>query len=398
VQNIPNRNDSGALSGITNRLVTGLLTTGTAANPVLFVTSSDPGIADSNVDTNSSTISKLTWNGTNWDHQIVVQGLPRSRDDHAANGMALEESTNTLYVAQGGNTNKGATSSFFGFLPEYALAAAVLAVDLDAIGTNTYNIPTLTNFDTIVPGNIVGNPEPFGGQSGANMAIWDVAGPIDIFATGFRNPYDLVLTSDGLYVTDNGPNVDVGLPGSGLGVNNTCTAVPDTSAPDITQHDQLHFVTYGYHGGHPNPTLGNPTLFPGSVRGAPPFSLDQACDYQPSGTDSSPGPGGGIAVISGSTNGIAEYTASNFGGAMQGDLLMMNFNGSAYRAKPDGTGGLIDLGTPTNGPEDEFFTGLSNPLDVATTGDDHQFPGLIVIAQYGADNILFFEPDDFTLP
>lgn len=44
VKNIPNHNDDGTLASVSNRQVTGILVTGTADNPVLYVTSSDPRI------------------------------------------------------------------------------------------------------------------------------------------------------------------------------------------------------------------------------------------------------------------------------------------------------------------------------------------------------------------
>src|SRR5262245_53273654 len=60
VRDIPNHNDDGTLNAaVTGRQVTGLLVTGTAANPVIYVASSDPRIGagsdgtDSNLDTNS---------------------------------------------------------------------------------------------------------------------------------------------------------------------------------------------------------------------------------------------------------------------------------------------------------------------------------------------------------
>ena len=149
VKLIPNHNDDGTLNaGETNRQLTGLLVTGTAANPVIYATSSDPRIGagggpDVNLDTNSGVLSRLTWNGTVWVHVQLVRGLPRSEENHSSNGLALSSDGNTIYIAQGGHTNQGATSNNFAFLPEYALSAAILSVNLSAIGSTTYNIPTI---------------------------------------------------------------------------------------------------------------------------------------------------------------------------------------------------------------------------------------------------------------
>ncbi len=140
VNAIPNHNDDGALNpALTTRLVTGLVVTGTASSPVIYVTSSDPRIAagpdgtDSNLDTNSGVVSKLTRGGGGWSRQDIVRGLPRSEENHTANGMALVGSK--LYVGQGGNTNAGAPSKYFAHLPEYALSAAILSIDVAAIGS-----------------------------------------------------------------------------------------------------------------------------------------------------------------------------------------------------------------------------------------------------------------------
>ena len=154
IKNIPNHNDDGTLNTTeTNRLVTGFLVTGTAQNPVLYVSSSDPRIGagasheDLNLDTNSGTISRVTWTGSSWVKLDLVRGLPRSEENHGTNGLALDSTTNTLYVAVGGNTNMGAPSLNFSLLPEYALSAAILSIDLDMIGNTTYDLPTLNDED-----------------------------------------------------------------------------------------------------------------------------------------------------------------------------------------------------------------------------------------------------------
>src|SRR6185436_8275482 len=109
IQSIPNHNDDGSLNtSINTRIITGILVVGTAANPVIYVTSSDPRIgggssgADTGLDTNSSMVSKLTWTGSTWQKLDLVRGLPRSEENHSANGLQLDASTNTLYIAQGG--------------------------------------------------------------------------------------------------------------------------------------------------------------------------------------------------------------------------------------------------------------------------------------------------------
>src|SRR5215217_1497773 len=181
VKNIPNHNDNGTLNASqTNRQVTGILVAGTASNPIIYASSSDPRIgagssgSDTNLDTNSGIVSRLTWNGTSWSKVDLVRGLPRSEENHAVNGMQLDTTTNTLYLAVGGNTNHGAPSNNFALLPEYALSAAIVKIDLSAIGNTTYNLPTLD--DETRAGNLDAN-DPFGGNDGKNQARIVPGGP-----------------------------------------------------------------------------------------------------------------------------------------------------------------------------------------------------------------------------
>ncbi|MEJ7843400.1 MAG: hypothetical protein WKF95_16675, partial [Rubrobacter sp.] len=172
IQSIPNHNDDGTTAGapVGKRQVTGLLVEGTAQSPVIYVGSSDPRIGggeakgDVNLDTNSGVISRLTKTASGWEKQDLVRGLPRSEENHSLNGM--QKSGGTLYVTAGGNTNQGAPSNNFAFLPEVALSAAILSVDLTAIGNTTYNLPTLA-----------GTATPFGGNDGLNQAKLVSGGP-----------------------------------------------------------------------------------------------------------------------------------------------------------------------------------------------------------------------------
>jgi large repetitive protein len=246
VQGIKNHNDDGTPSTVANRQVTGLMTAGTALNPVLYVSSSDPRIAgggtgtDAGLDTNSGVISKLTKSGSSWSKVDLVRGLPRSEENHSTNGMVIDDATNTMYVMSGGFTNKGAPSNNFAGTPEYALAAALLTVDLDvieAMSTKTdqygqlykYDLPTLndpTRNDKA--GVAAANPsadvnDPWGGNDGLNQSIIVPGGPVQVYSAGYRNAYDVVLTEAGrLYTWDNGPNTGWGGTPIGEGTAN-CT-------------------------------------------------------------------------------------------------------------------------------------------------------------------------------
>ena len=326
VKNIKNYNDDGSPHTATSkRQVTGVLVAGSAEFPVLYVGSSDYRVGggtskgDLNLDTNSGIISRLTWNGSAWEMVHLVRGLPRSEENHANNGMQLDPASNTLYVASGGNTNAGAPSNNFAFITEYALAAAILAIDLDDIESKPiytdprsgekfiYDIPTLddptrpnidkTNADFPYPSGhplfnaVVDVGDPFGGNDGLNQAKIVVGGPVQVFAAGFRNIYDLALTEDGrLYTWDNGANSPWGghpHQEGGSHVTNNWLAGASASGPmtagwvgqdgildkNINNKDGLHFVGYttdynpfsiganpadAYYGGHPTPVRANP--------------------------------------------------------------------------------------------------------------------------------------------
>lgn len=388
VKSIPNHNDNGNPNGgVNERLLTGILVAGTKAAPVIYATSSDPRIGggqdgtDLPLDTNSGTISRLTWNGSDWMHKIVVAGLPRSEENHASNGMALNTTTNMLYVAQGGNTNAGGPSFKFAELPEYALSAAILSVDLDAIGNTRYDIPTLNDPDR--PGTDDAN-DPWGGNDGKNQAKVVAGGPVKVFSPGFRNPYDIVLTSKGkLFVPDNGPNKTWGGPPANEGPGGNCTnaVVP---GGDTGSKDSLHLVSNGYYGGHANPTRGNDSNTFGGQSPVPSENPVE-CDFR--GLDDPANEA--LADLDRSSNGIDEYTTDNFGGDLQGDLLTVSWaTGAVTRIDLNATGTGV-LGTET------LFSNVgAHPLDLTINDASDPFPGTVWVADW-ADGISVFEPADF---
>ena len=386
IRNITNHNDDGSVANNVNgRLVTGILVTGTANQPVIFVASSDPRQGagpsgnDTNLDTNSVIISRLTKNGSTWSKQDLVRGLPRSEENHIANGLQLSANGNTLYVSMGGNTNMGLPSNNFARLPEYAYSGAIIEINLNQIGNNTYDLPTLDDEDR--PG-ANDNNDPFGGNNGKNMAILETNGPVSIFAPGFRNAYDLLLTDNNrLYTVDNGPNAGWGDVPAGNCLGDF------KQAGGRTFGDGLHFVrNKGYYGGHPNPTRGTKSnTFNDSnpqtpIQGA---ANPIECDYKIPGQED-----GALFVFGSSTNGLTQYTASNFGGAMQGDLLAASFSRSVFRVQLNNSGDTV-IGL------DSFFNNLGTPLDVTTQGDDDIFPGTVWVADLAQNRIHIFEPTDF---
>lgn len=376
IKNIQNHNDDGTIGSTTptgKRQITGILVKGTASQPVIYVTSSDPRIGagtskgDVNLDTNSGVISKLTKSSTGWSKVDLVRGLPRSEENHSLNGLQLKN--NTLYVTVGGHTNQGAPSNNFALLPEYALSAAIISVDLGTIGNTTYDLPTIGTSPN----------QPFGGKDGNNQAKLVSGGPIQVYSPGYRNAYDLVIAESGkMYTIDNGGNGGWGEVPKGVNTP-SCTNAPNE--PGETNQDNFHHVSgEGYYGGHPNPTRGNPS---GSgFSGAVPSANSIECNYDKPAD-------GTLTTFPASTNGITEYTASNFGGVWKGDLLTAAFNETIYRIE------LNDSGTQMAAKSAEFSNFGANPLDVTAQGDNDPFPGTVWAAVYGAGSVQVFEPEDF---
>jgi len=198
VANTPNHDDDGASNWTKKRLITGILVVGTPAKPQIYVHSADwrqgggPAATDTNLDTNSGILHRLDKQGGDWVRTDLVRGLPRSEENHQGNGLVMMG--NKLLLAMGGNTNLGLPSNNFSGLSETALSAAILEFDLAAIGNGTYDLPTLDDEDR--PGANDEN-DPFGGNNAKNQAKLVAGGPVQIYAPGFRNPYDLVLTEAG---------------------------------------------------------------------------------------------------------------------------------------------------------------------------------------------------------
>lgn len=331
VRTIPNHDDDGtANAGVITREATGITVGGTPSNPVIYVASSDvrkggPS-GDKNLDTNSGVITRLSFTGSGWEVVDIVRGLPRSEENHATNGLDLVTigSKEYLIVASGGFTNGGSPSTKFAWITEYALASAVLAIDLDQINAlpvqtdnssgrqYVYDLPTVDdptreNVNGIIDPDDPGYDgidinDPWGGNDGLNQAKLIPNGPVQIFSPGYRNTYDLVVTETGrVFVTDNGPNGGWGGLPINEGTPNVSNDYPpseigsgaDNKAEDgefILNNDHMHKVTEdiqnytfnSYYGGHPVPIRANPATAGLYTRGvhSPDHDGDPATENQ----------------------------------------------------------------------------------------------------------------------
>ncbi|MEM7619923.1 MAG: malectin domain-containing carbohydrate-binding protein [Pseudomonadota bacterium] len=320
IKTINNHDDDGTLNtSVNNRQVTGLLAefNETTGQIELYVSSSDPRIGggggeldDKPLDTNSGVLSKVTIDlpsdptqgGSGWNAGKIdlLRGIPRSEENHSVNGMDFTPD-GTLLLQVGGFTNTGAPSQNLVYTPEYFLSGAILEVDvatIEAMQTSTdiegqdykYDLPTLGILRGERGGNVVGEnfsknaDNPWGGNDGYNQAYLEPGGPVDLFATGFRNAYDLQVIEIGpdhpsyrtdpdadnfiVYTWDNGANNNWGNPtedkdGNPITINNPQDAdnIPvfeDNEPIAPGAQDQLHLVERGGYYGHPAPSRANP--------------------------------------------------------------------------------------------------------------------------------------------
>ena len=384
IANVPNHDDDGSPNGsIKGRQVTGIHVVGTPASPVIWAASSDPrhgagksGL-DTNLDTNSGILHKLTKGAGGWQMQDLVRGLPRSEENHTPNGLIA--TGDAVYLLTGGHTNAGLPSNNFAEISEYALSSALLKIDVGSIGTGTHDLPTLDDEDR--PGVDDAN-DPFGGNDGKNQAKLVAGGPVTIHASGLRNAYDLVLTEAGhFYTFDNGPNSNWG-----GWPDDSCLNKLNDGGKNF--QDTLELLSEGFYAGHPNLVRGNKANTFNASNPQSPVEIDadpRECQYKPPPND------GSLTSIGASTNGMVEYTASNFGSSMKGDLLAITFNNEIYRLELDGAGTGFESKSVLAGniPGD-------GTLDVTALGDAGPFPGTVWAMNYfGQSQITVLEPADY---
>lgn len=422
VKQIQNHNDDGTLSSLTERQVTGLVITGTADDPQLYISSSDPRISsngEDNADTNSGIITRLTRKNNQWQAVDIIRGLPRSEQSHATNGIALSTNGKKLYIAQGGNTNNGAPSRFFSYANEYALSGSILEVNLAAINQRpvltdpagnqdgtarkyVYDLPTLDDPSVVNDGSREtragkDTAGPWGGNDGFNMSILPANAPLRIYADGFRNPYDIAIAQNGkMYTIDNGSN-----DGNG-GDPITDPKGLTTSQPNnggTGNAEPLFLVEKGGYYGHPNPARSNQklawtvyndsgtaddsltpntisdlsTLVPNGLPIKAGFVIDpkrftgNAARLRQSGSripyNSSLSPA--IATLGSSSNGLVEYTSDAFDGALKGALLVAQFNGNVTLLNVNDAGTAL---VPLIGPGADEKLGTADDITVDEDG------------------------------
>jgi hypothetical protein len=305
--------------------------------------------------------------------QDYVINLPRSTKDHVTNGITFGPD-GALYALQGSNTAMGDPDNTWGNRPERLLTAAVLRIDLSAIATPPLDAQT---------------------EAGGTYDPWAVNAPLTLFATGVRNPYDLVWHSNGeLYIPTNGSAAGGNTPATPANLANVPTridgayvggAISAISPVNQTQNDFLFRAVQGGYYGHPNPTRGEYVMNGGNpTAGSDPGQVNQysvgtlpdqnwrgfAYNFQ---NNKSP-------------NGVIEYTSPTFAGELQGKLLVVRYSGGddIIVLTPGGINNdIIAAETGIAG-----FTGFSDPLDLV----ENPANGHIYVAEYGGNEITLLRP------
>ena len=270
----------------------------------------------------------------------VVTGLPVSDHDHAVNGIEFGDE-GQLYIQVGGNTNAGVIG---------ALSASHIQKDNVLSSATLVAYLSDPNFDGVIT---------YDADDDGNMKS---GFGVEIFAYGNRNPFDLVLHSNGyLYGTDNGADIGYGDRSIGCGFGE--------ELPELQQDDKINLLQKGKYYGHANRKRG--------LSGDP-----RQCvfyDYSHPGDANYTRP---IVVAPSSANGIIEFQTNHFNGQLRGNLIYSKYKDGMYRVilTEDGTGVIPQSDPP-------IFLAGNYGLDVTQAPD-----GKLVDARFIRGMVTYYAP------
>lgn len=234
----------------------------------------------------------------------LLSGLPSSNHDHGVNGIAFDN-FGQLYVPQGGNTNAGVPDPRIGGLDESPLSETIVVASIrrgDFDGRMTYRDSRT--------GAVSADQ-----NDGLYADLYGGTG-VRAFVSGLRNAFDLVWATNGrLYGTDNGPNDGFGAASMGA----------SSIGPEPAAMDKVLLLGRGRYYGHANRSRGRTDPRENYYRGV--WESPGAEWYAPPLVD-----------LPSSKDGIDEYRATTFGGALRGALLVQEWNENLFALKlsPDG--------------------------------------------------------------
>jgi glucose/arabinose dehydrogenase len=252
----------------------------------------------------------------------IVTGLPVSDHDHGVNGLEFGDN-GELYIQIGGNTNAGIPGPMSGsqLQKENVLSAATLVAYL-----SHPKFDGRLRYDAPDDGNLVGG---FG---------------VEVFASGNRNPYGIMLHSNGyLYGTDNGMNDGYGA--IQLGCNGELV-------PEMSQDDKINLLVKGAYYGHPNRKRGGKD--------------SRQCVWHSPNERSNNGYTAPIAISPSSTDGLIEFKSNHFGGQLRGNLIVSQHQGGLYRVILSSDGRTV---IPESNPPLPLIDGYGLSVTQAPSGE-----------------------------
>lgn len=277
----------------------------------------------------------------------VITGLPVSNYDHGVNSMTWDSQGN-MYIAIGSATNAGVAEpdNAFGNVADSPLSAAIVIAYMSK-----------PSFNGSVKYDQYRDPG----------TAKQISGDVEVFASGVRNTYDLVVHSNGeLYATSNSANEGFGK------VSTSC----DTETEDVgTWSDQIIHVSRDSYHGHPNRNRGR-------------FDKRQCTFYSaethPNGVDGvfvKP-----LSLVESSTDGIIEYRANTFNFQLRNDLFASKFavgsDGKLFRMRINATTGHME-----SSAAEEFYQASGLSIE--------QLPnGAMAMPQIVQGQVLVITPDE----
>jgi fibronectin type 3 domain-containing protein len=357
-----------------NRLITGFAfdPSATAANPIIWVSNSYFGFT--NVPDWTGKITVMSGPDLQTVQDAVIN-LPRSFQDHGTEQPVFGPD-GKLYVAQGSNTATGAPDTTWGNRPERQLSAAILRLDTSKLNPAAGPLNVMTT------------------DGGGSYNPYAAGAPLTIYATGVRNAYSLVFTSDGkLYAPTNGSSAGGNTPGfpNAVNGNRIDTGLPynGPSVPGLTnvpqtEIDWLFNIQQGGYYGHPDPVRGEYVLDAGNPTGSTdPNTVPQ----YPVGTQPDANYRGYAYSFGAhrSPDGVIQYQDKTFGGKLQGALLVTEYSAGSdiVAITRDANGNIVNAQRNIPG-----LTDLNNPVDLV----EDNATGNIYVAELGGMKLVLLKP------
>ena len=279
--------------------------------------------------------------------QVLVDGLPTSNHDHGVNGLVFDHNGDLL-ICMGGNTNAGVRHSAIGDLDESPLSGAILKA-----------LTSRNNFNGNVSYLDRATGSPVTDQVLAENT--DVAPGVDVFsfAHGFRNGFDLALTTSGsLYATDNGPNYGFGYESTGPNSDTGSHGNGD---------DELMWVEEGAYYGHANRSRG--LLDP------------RQYVYRDESEAESGEFSQHIIELASSVNGVKEYRSTTFGAQLRGWLVLQQWNVGQMLVELDEEGQVVE--------STQWISPATGGLNLAVGPG-----GTVVAVDFTQNRLRFLRPSD----